>query len=270
MTAPAGNHRDSRRIAAAQPDTIILDSTGDEKLGVLGVIPARLASTRLPRKILRPIAGRPMLAWVYEAARACPQLDHLVVATDSEEIASLCRENNWPCQLTSPDLASGTDRVHAVSQLFDAEIYVNIQGDEPLLQPEHLSALLRPFAKPQVEVSTLKVPCTPANIHNPNAVKVVTAADGRALYFSRATIPYNRDGGPAKYWKHIGLYAYRKSALQRFPALPPSTLEHTEKLEQLRFLENNITLYVEPTDHDTIGVDTEEDLKLVESILLRR
>jgi 3-deoxy-manno-octulosonate cytidylyltransferase (CMP-KDO synthetase) len=236
---------------------------------VVGVIPARLASTRLPRKILRSIAGRPMLAWVWDAARACPQLDDLLVATDSEEIAELCRENHWPCQLTSPALPSGTDRVHAISQLVDADIYVNIQGDEPLLKPEHLTALLQPFAKPQVEVSTLKVLCTPENVHNPNAVKVVTASDGRALYFSRATIPYNRDGNPAQYWKHIGLYAYRKDALQRFPALPASTLEHTERLEQLRFLENGVSLYVEPTPFDTIGVDTEEDLRLVESMLSR-
>ncbi|MBS1800861.1 MAG: 3-deoxy-manno-octulosonate cytidylyltransferase [Acidobacteria bacterium] len=234
----------------------------------LGVIPARLASTRLPRKVLRTIAGRPMLAWVYEAAHACPQLDQVVIATDSNEIVDLCRANNWPVQLTSPELTSGSDRVHAVSQLIDADIYVNIQGDEPLLKPEHLTALLRPFSNPDVEVSTLKVPCTPINIHNPNAVKVVTAADGRALYFSRATMPYNRDGGPAQYWKHIGLYGYRKSALERFPTLPARTLEHTERLEQLRFLENGITLYVEPTEFDTIGVDTEEDLKLVESILL--
>jgi 3-deoxy-manno-octulosonate cytidylyltransferase (CMP-KDO synthetase) len=234
----------------------------------LGVIPARLASTRLPRKVLRSIAGRPMLAWVYEAARACPQLDQVVIATDSDEIVDVCRANNWPVQLTSPELTSGTDRVHAVSQLIDADIYVNIQGDEPLLKPEHLTALLRPFVNPAVEVSTLKVTCIPINIHNPNAVKVVTAADGRALYFSRATIPYNRDGGPAQYWKHIGLYGYRKSALERFPTLPARTLEHTERLEQLRFLENGITLYVEATEFDTIGVDTEEDLKLVESILL--
>ncbi len=210
-----------------------------------------------------------MLAWVYKAASACPQLDRLIVATDAEEIAALCRDNDWPCLLTSPELASGTDRVHAVSQLIDAEIYVNIQGDEPLLRPEHLTALLRPFSHSQTEVTTLKVPCTPANSNNPNAVKVVTASDGRALYFSRATIPYNRDGNPAQYWKHIGLYAYRQSALERFPTLPHRALEQTEKLEQLRFLENNITVYVEPTDHDTIGVDTEEDLKLVESILLR-
>jgi len=250
---------------------MILDSghSGKQRSRVLGVIPARLASTRLPRKILRTVAGRPMLAWVYEAARASPQLDQLVIATDSEEIAALCHANHWPVQLTSPDLPSGTDRVHAISQLLDAEIYVNIQGDEPLLKPEHLTALLRPFAQPDVEVSTLKVACTPENIQNPNAVKVVTAADGRALYFSRASIPYNRDGGSAQYWKHIGLYAYRKSALERFPTLPPSTLEQTERLEQLRFLENNIALYVEATPYDTIGVDTEEDLKLVEAVLNR-
>lgn len=210
-----------------------------------------------------------MLAWVWDAARACPQLDDLLVATDSEEIADLCRENHWPYQLTSPTLPSGTDRVHEISRHVDADIYVNIQGDEPLLKPDHLTALLKPFAKSQVEVSTLKVLCTPENIHNPNAVKVVTATDGRALYFSRATIPYNRDGHPAQYWKHIGLYAYRKTALQRFSALPSSTLEHTERLEQLRFLENGFNLYVEPTPFDTIGVDTEEDLRVVESLLTR-
>jgi 3-deoxy-manno-octulosonate cytidylyltransferase (CMP-KDO synthetase) len=240
-------------------------------LRTLGVIPARLASTRLPRKVLREVAGRPMLAWVYDAAKACPQLDALIIATDSEEVAALCRANAWPVQLTSPDLPSGSDRVHAVSEKIDADIYVNIQGDEPMLQPQHIAALLAPFEREHVEVSTLKVLCTPENVANPNAVKVVTATDGRALYFSRATIPYDRDAtGSAVYWKHIGLYAYRKAALARFPALSPSMLERTEKLEQLRFLENGFSLYVEPTNYDTIGVDTEEDLKRVEQILLVR
>jgi 3-deoxy-manno-octulosonate cytidylyltransferase (CMP-KDO synthetase) len=125
-------------------------------------------------------------------------------------------------------------------------------------------------------VTTIKVPCTPDNINNPNAVKVVTATDGRALYFSRATIPYDRDSvlghdvSAPQYWKHIGLYAYRKAALQRFPSLPASTLERTERLEQLRFLENGISLYVEPTEFDTIGVDTEADLRLAEQMLLAR
>jgi 3-deoxy-manno-octulosonate cytidylyltransferase (CMP-KDO synthetase) len=260
-----------RDIATAQPVPIILDSASREKppANVLGVIPARLASTRLARKVLRIIAGRPMLAWVYEAASACPQLNRVVVATDSDEVAELCHQNHWPVELTSTDLPSGTDRVHAISQLIDANIYVNIQGDEPLLRPEHLTALLRPFAQPHVEVSTLKVLCTPENIANPNAVKVVTAADGRALYFSRATIPYDRDHASPQYWKHIGLYAYRKATLQRFPTLPPSALEQTERLEQLRFLESGINIHVEPTDYDTIGVDTEEDLIRVESLLRR-
>ena len=267
-----------RDIATAQPASIISDSEPAGKLTVLGVIPARLASTRLARKVLRTIAGRPMLAWVFEAAIACPQLDRVVIATDSDEVAELCHRNHWPVQLTSADLPSGTDRIHAVAQQIPADIYVNIQGDEPLLKPEHLTALLRPFTQPHVEVSTLKVLCTPENIANPNAVKVVTAADGRALYFSRATIPFDREGqarddqarnniAPPQYWKHIGLYAYRRTALLRFPTLPPSALEQTERLEQLRFLENNIDIYVEPTGFDTIGVDTEEDLRRVEVLL---
>src|SRR6202165_5938000 len=202
-------------------------------LPVLGVIPARLASTRLSRKVLRTIAGRPMLAWVYEAARACPQLDGVLIESGSPEDAELCAQQSWPCQMTSPEHPAGTDRLHAVAELRHADIYVNIQGDEPLLKPEHLTALLAPFTHAAVDVSTLKVLCTPENITNPNAVKVVTAADGRALYFSRATIPYDREGqardniAPPQYWKHIGLYAYRKAALQRFPTLPPSALEQT-------------------------------------------
>src|SRR6185437_4399886 len=121
---------------------------------------------------LREIAGRPLLAWVYEAARACPQLDQVLIATDAEEVADLCRQHGWPVELTSPDLPSGTDRIHAVAQRVPAEIFVNIQGDEPLLRPEHIAAILKPFHHPHVEVSTLKVRCTPENIQNPNAVKV--------------------------------------------------------------------------------------------------
>src|ERR1035441_2240747 len=123
---------------------------------ILGVIPARLASMRLPRKVLREIAGRPLLAWVVEAARACPQLDRVLVATDAEEVVSLCRMHGFPVELTSPDLPSGTDRVHAVAQLHDADIYVNIRSEEPLLRSEHISALLRPFTHAYVDVSTLK------------------------------------------------------------------------------------------------------------------
>jgi 3-deoxy-manno-octulosonate cytidylyltransferase (CMP-KDO synthetase) len=234
---------------------------------ILGVIPARLASTRLPRKVLREIAGQPLLHWVYQAAKACPQFTGVVIAIDSPEVEALCRQRNWPHLMTSPSLPSGTDRLHAVSQQIDADIYVNIQGDEPLLQPTHIAALLAPFANPQVDATTLKVPCHPNDITNPNAVKVVTALDGRALYFSRATIPFDRDSISPQIWKHLGLYAYRKPALQRFATLLPSPLEQTERLEQLRLLENNLTLYVAEAPHDTIGVDTEADLFRVAALL---
>ena len=238
---------------------------------VLGVIPARLASTRLPRKVLLPIAGEPLLAWVYRAAKACTALHDVIIATDSEEVAALCNARGWPSILTSADLPSGTDRLHAVSQQIAADIYVNIQGDEPLLRPDHIDDILRPFALPSVDVTTLKVVCSPDNITNPNAVKVVTAADGRALYFSRATIPFDREGtGITTYWKHLGLYAYRRAALERFASLTPGELEQSERLEQLRLLENNLTLYVAETQFDTVGVDTEDDLRRVEAILLAR
>jgi 3-deoxy-manno-octulosonate cytidylyltransferase (CMP-KDO synthetase) len=245
---------------------------------VVGIIPARLASTRLPRKVLRILAGEPLLGWVYRAAKACPALDDVIIATDSTEVQQLCAQHGWPSLLTSPDLPSGTDRLFAISQIepwSNFDIYVNIQGDEPLLHPDHITAILAPFAQPQVEVTTLKVRCTPENIANPNAVKVVTATDGRALYFSRAAIPFDRNedrntDSNAIYWKHLGLYAYRRAALQRFAALAPSELEQTERLEQLRLLENNIALYVAETPHDTIGVDTEDDLRRIEPLLLKR
>jgi 3-deoxy-manno-octulosonate cytidylyltransferase (CMP-KDO synthetase) len=246
---------------------------------ILGVIPARLASTRLPGKVLRPLLGRPMLQWVVEAALRCPQLDQILIATDSEAVADLCNSNGWLCQMTDPDLPSGTDRMRAVALDREADIYVNIQGDEPMLKPEHIDALLRPFARgPHVECTTVKTACAPENITNPNAVKVVNATDGRALYFSRATIPYDRDAnlagdptnGKAVYWKHLGLYAYRRPALLRFGTLEASPLEQTERLEQLRLLENGLALYVEPVDFDTVGVDTEEDIPRVEDLLRDR
>jgi 3-deoxy-manno-octulosonate cytidylyltransferase (CMP-KDO synthetase) len=236
----------------------------------LGVIPARLASTRLPRKVLREVAGKPLLTWVVEAALACPQLDGVVVAADSDEVVALCERNGWAVEMTSPELASGSDRVHAVAQRIDADVYVNIQGDEPFLRPEHIEGLLRPFGRVDAQVTTLKVLCTAENVGNPNAVKVVTAKDGRALYFSRATIPFHRDAdGPApQVWKHIGLYAFRKAALEVFCGLPVSGLERAERLEQLRLLENGVSVFVEATEYDTIGIDTEEDLRMAEAILL--
>ncbi len=237
----------------------------------IAIIPARLASTRLPRKVLREIAGRPMLAYVYEAARACSKLQEVIVATDSDEIAVVCRQNNWAYRMTSPGHRSGTDRVHEVAQTVDADVYVNVQGDEPLARREHLDVLLDLMECDAVEVGTLKTPCSPEDVNNPNAVKVVTALDGKALYFSRATIPFDRDrAGTVRYYKHLGFYAYRKSALDTFCAWPESELERTERLEQLRFLDNGIAIHVAETPYDTVGVDTEEDLRRVETILAGR
>jgi 3-deoxy-manno-octulosonate cytidylyltransferase (CMP-KDO synthetase) len=238
---------------------------------VLAVIPARLGSTRLPRKVLRELAGEPMIAWVYRAARACPLLDRVLIATDSQEVLDFAQEHSLPAVFTPEDCVSGTDRVHAVAQAIPADIYVNIQGDEPLLTPEHFTPLLQLFERPEVQVATLAVRCPAHEIHNPNAVKVVTAADDRALYFSRATIPSDREGaGFAGYRKHLGIYAYRRAALNRFAALPPSWIEQVERLEQLRLLDNGIDVYVAPAPADTIGVDTEEDLQRAEKVLQQR
>ena len=238
---------------------------------ILGVIPARLHSHRLPRKVLREVAGKPLLAWVYEAALACTQLHEIVIAVDSEEVADLCRRNAWPYRMTSPSLPSGTDRLHAVAQEMPADIYVNIQGDEPLFKPSHMTALLTPFGSSTVDVSTLKIVCTADEVNNPNAVKVVSALDGRALYFSRAPIPFDRDQTSSTLpFKHLGLYAYRRAALQRFAALPPGTLEQIERLEQLRLLEHGLSLYVQEVTEPTSGVDTEDDLRRVEALLRQR
>jgi 3-deoxy-manno-octulosonate cytidylyltransferase (CMP-KDO synthetase) len=237
-------------------------------LRIAGVIPARLNSTRLTRKVLRPIAGRPMVEWVWRAAAASGLIDPLVVATDAEEVAAVCRERGIPAVMTSADCASGTDRVREVARKIDADIYVNIQGDEPTLTPDFFPPLLSLFNRPEVEVATLAVRCPAHEIANPNAVKVVTALDGRALYFSRSTIPFDRDGTSfAGYRKHLGIYAYRKAALERFASLEPSWIEHVERLEQLRLLDNGINIYVAPAPRDTIGVDTEEDLLRAEAML---
>ena len=234
----------------------------------IAVIPARLASTRLPRKMLREIAGQPLLAHVYRSVRSSPLLHDVVIATDSDEILELCHKHGWQARMTSADHQSGTERVHEIANLVAADVYLNIQGDEPLTRPEHVKSLLDVMKNPAVQVSTLKTPAPAADVKNPNAVKVVTDVSGRALYFSRATVPYDRDGTRPLYFKHLGIYAYRKAALDRFCQLPESPLERSERLEQLRFLENGIPIHVGETPFDTIGVDTEEDLHRVEKILL--
>jgi 3-deoxy-manno-octulosonate cytidylyltransferase (CMP-KDO synthetase) len=212
-----------------------------------------------------------MIAWVYENARQAACLDHLLVATDSPEIESYCRQQGIPAMMTSRQHRSGTDRMAEVMAKEPAAIYVNIQGDEPMITGGHVECLLRPFdASPTTQVSTLKVAIDAETALDPNVVKVVTDPAGRALYFSRARIPYDRDGsGLAQYFKHQGFYAFSAAALEAFHHLPPSPLEKLEKLEQLRFLENGIDIAVVETPDDTIGVDTEEDLRRVEEYFHR-
>jgi 3-deoxy-manno-octulosonate cytidylyltransferase (CMP-KDO synthetase) len=236
---------------------------------VLAVIPARLGSTRLPRKPLREIAGQPMIVHVYRAVRSSPLLrpEDVMVATDAEEILRLCRGYGWNAVMTSAQHRSGTERVNEVARTTQADVYLNIQGDEPLTRPEHIAALLELMRDPQVQVGTLKTPAAAEDVNNPNAVKVVTDSSGRALYFSRAAIPFPRDGAGSRCYKHLGFYAYRPQALRRFCALSESPLERRERLEQLRFLENGIPIHVAQTPFDTIGVDTEEDLRRVERVL---
>jgi 3-deoxy-manno-octulosonate cytidylyltransferase (CMP-KDO synthetase) len=248
----------------------------------IAVIPARLESTRLRRKMLREIGEKPLVGWTYEAVRRSPLLADVIIATDSEEILQACRRHGWKVQMTSSAHRSGTERVREISNSISADLYVNVQGDEPLVRAEQIAALLdvmkdkvmrdKPMNEGLVrdlipQVGTVKTLCPPGEIQNPNAVKVVTAADGRALYFSRASIPFDRDQTSPPYFKHLGLYAYRKAALDRFVSLPESPLEITERLEQLRFLENGIAIHVAETPYDSIGVDTEEDFQRVAAIL---
>lgn len=236
-------------------------------MNAIAVIPARLASTRLPRKMLREISGKPLIGWVYEAVRSSSLLADVIVATDSDEIMQVCRRHGWKAQMTSPSHRSGTERVHELAGRVPADVYINVQGDEPLVRPEQIATLLDVMQGPGVEVGTVMTPASAEDTSNPNAVKVVTDSAGRALYFSRATIPFDRDGTRPGYFKHLGLYAYRKAALDRFVSLPESSLEKCERLEQLRFLQNGISIFVGETPYDSIGVDTEEDLQRVIEIL---
>jgi 3-deoxy-manno-octulosonate cytidylyltransferase (CMP-KDO synthetase) len=234
----------------------------------IAIIPARLGSTRLQRKVLREIAGKPMIAHVYESAKKSPLLAEVIIATDSEEVLAVARSRGFTAQMTSPSHRSGTDRMYEVAQRVAAEVYVNIQGDLPLVRPEHIEALLKPMQRPEAMAATIKTPCPAVEVSNPNVVKVVTDKNGRALYFSRSAIPYDRDRtGAVQYFKHLGIYAYRRSALESFCKLPESRLEAAERLEQLRLLENGIDIYVEETPFGSVEVDTEEDLAKAEEAL---
>ena len=213
-----------------------------------------------------------MVVYVFRRAQGCRLLSDLLVATDSDEVVEACHAHHVPAVLTSSAHRSGTDRVWEVSRARVADVYVNIQGDEPLVTTGHIESLVRPFLnEPEVQVTTLKIRATPEEVPTRTANKVVTDRHGDALYFSRLPIPCDRDGrGAVVYWKHIGMYAYRRPVLEVYHSLPPSMLEQAEQLEQLRLLEHGIPIRVLETREATIGVDTEEDLKAVVALVASR
>lgn len=242
----------------------------DRKLpACVGVIPARYDSKRFPGKPLVDLGGKPMFWHVYDRARRCPDLQKVYLATDDERIVKAARDHDVPVLLTRADHPSGTDRVmEAATQLAlgPKTVIVNIQGDEPLLEPAMLSRLVEPLADAKIQVTTLAQPLAPADIENPDRVKVVCSLSGRALYFSRRVIPF-QDHHPHDVLGHIGLYAFRLACLERFVKWPQSPLECAERLEQLRLLEHDIPIQVVLTDHHSRSVDRPKDVKVICEIL---
>lgn len=238
---------------------------------ILGVIPARFASSRFPGKALAIIAGKSMLQHVYERASQARYLTHLVIATDDDRIYNEARSFGAPVRRTRPDHLSGTDRVAEVASAENAEIIVNIQGDEPLIDPSAIDiAVMSIYDEPDIPMGTLKKKIeVDSEYLNPNVVKVVTDRFSNAIYFSRSPIPYVRDEAERKvatHYKHIGLYVYRRDFLLGYSDLPVGPLEQAERLEQLRALENGYRIRVVETEYESLGVDTPEDLERVTNL----
>jgi 3-deoxy-D-manno-octulosonate cytidylyltransferase len=230
---------------------------------VIAVVPARYGSSRLPAKALAEIGGVPMVVRVWRQASKAQSLSRVVVATDDERIAAPVRVAGAEAIMTSPAHASGTDRIAEVATLIHADVYVNVQGDLPFIEPADLDALVAPMrADETISMATLATPIIDAlEWNNPSVVKVVCGADGNALYFSRSPIPHMRDGGmPKQALRHIGVYAYRRDFLMKFAALPEGVLERVEKLEQLRALEHGYTIRVVASVKPSLEVDTAADL----------
>ena len=245
-------------------------------MNIIGIIPARYASTRFPGKPLHLIAGKPLVQHVVERCREATSLTEVIVATDDERIAEVAREF-CPVEMTRADHPSGTDRIAEVAARLDCDAVVNVQGDEPLIAPEVIDAVAGALG--EAEMTTAATPVNNiSDYSDPNVVKVVVSAAGRALYFSRRTIPFVRDlaeESPEQqlqafsFLKHLGIYGYRCEALWRLVDFPPSPLEQAERLEQLRALENGIEIAVRPVEYEAIGVDVPEDVQRVEALLSR-
>ena len=246
-----------------------------EATKVLAVIPARHASSRFPGKPLAAIAGRPMIQHVVERVRRAGLVSKVVVATEDESIKKAVEAFGGEAILTRHDHRTGTDRVAEVATHMAAGIYINVQGDEPLIDPGTVDAVASAMLEDEaVHVATACAAILQAgDIMDPNIVKVVRDFDGNALYFSRAPIPWVRDRDEsvaARHWKHLGIYGFRRDALLEFPTLPPGELEHLEQLEQLRWLENGFHIRVAETEYDAVSVDVPEDIERVEKLLRER
>jgi 3-deoxy-manno-octulosonate cytidylyltransferase (CMP-KDO synthetase) len=248
-------------------------------LRATAIIPARYASTRFPGKPLATINGKPLIQYVWEAASRASLINRVIIATDDERIFKAVKEFGGEGLMTSSNHATGTDRISEVAKKIKADIIVNVQGDEPLIEPRVIDMAVEPFRGIRTEFGSSELQmgtiCTEIKnkdeLDNPNVVKVVADCNGFALYFSRYPIPYNRDNDSrASYYKHIGLYVYRKDFLIKFSQLPPTPLEEIEKLEQLRALEHGYKIKVIKTEYNSIGVDTHEDLERVKEILKKK
>lgn len=251
---------DEAALAAVPAGTPGVPSSGAAKLvRRLAVIPVRLGSTRLPRKALLRESGKSLFQHVAERVARARLLDAVVVATDAAEIAEAAAAAGIECRMTSPSHPTGTDRVFEVARAYpDASAILNVQGDEPEIEPEDLDALVGTLEDSGADVATLATSFREGeDPKDPNAVKVARAADGRALYFSRAPVPFRREGGT--YLRHIGVYAFRRAALEAFASSPPSPLERAEGLEQLRLLEGGFRIHVRLTDSSPRGIDTRAD-----------
>ncbi len=227
------------------------------------VIPARYASTRFPGKVIANLAGKPIIQWVYEKAIAAKNIDDVYIAVDDEKVAKVVESFGGKYIMTKPEHPSGTDRIWEAAETLDADIIINVQGDEPLIPTEVIEELAEKMKSDcSLEMGTVAVPVKRKEVeNNPNAVKVIFDSANIAIYFSRAMIPYLREGGEdMTVYKHWGIYAYKKDILKQLVSIPESNLEKCEKLEQLRALENGVKIYVITSNLESIGIDTPEDL----------
>ena len=241
---------------------------------VVIVIPARYGSTRLPGKPLVSLAGKPMIQRVYERAKRAKTAGRVIVATDDERIVNKVQEFGGEARMTRTDHRTGTERIAEVAAHVDGQVFVNVQGDEPLLDPAAVDAAVTALLEePAAAIATVAVPIrTPADIMDPNVVKTVLDFEDNALYFSRAPIPWVRDSAHkthARHLKHLGLYVFQRDALLEYPTLPQGELERLEQLEQLRWMENGWKIRVAEVPHDAVSVDAPEDVPRVESLLAK-